>query len=108
VERLEVAGFDAVIGNPPYDVLSNEELGYDISRELSFYRSQPLYAPAIRGKNNLYKLFVCRCRAAASTRGTFSLIVPMSLLGDDQTAGIRRLLLENAGLVKVEAFPQKD
>jgi len=108
IERLEVAGFDAVIGNPPYDVLSNEELGYDVSRELNFYRSQHLYAPAIRGKNNLYKLFVCRCHASASTHGTFSLIVPMSLLGDDQTAGVRRLLLENAGLVRVEAFPQKD
>jgi hypothetical protein len=32
----------------------------------------------------------------------------MSLLGDDQTAGVRRLLLENAGLLRVEAFPQKD
>jgi hypothetical protein len=28
-ERLEGAGFDAVVGNPPYDVLSNEELGGD-------------------------------------------------------------------------------
>jgi hypothetical protein len=31
-ERLEGAGFDAVVGNPPYDVLSNEELGGDLNQ----------------------------------------------------------------------------
>ncbi len=108
IERLEGAGFDAVVGNPPYDVLSNEELGYDVSQDLDFYRSQRLYEPAMKGKSNLYKLFLCRSHAATSARGVFSLVVPMSLLGDEQTVGIRRLLLERAGLVTVEAFPQKD
>ena len=39
IERLEGAGFDAVIGNPPYDVLASEELGYDVSEYLAFYES---------------------------------------------------------------------
>ena len=108
IERLEGAGFDAVVGNPPYDVLSNEELGYDVSQDLAFYRLQSLYEPAMKGKSNLYKLFLCRSHAATSVRGVFSLVVPMSLLGDEQTVGIRRLLLERAGLVAIEAFPQKD
>ncbi len=108
IERLEYGGFDAVIGNPPYDVLASEELGYDISQDLAFYEATALYEPAIRGKKNLYKLFVCRGAAITQGGGAFSFIVPMALLGDDQAAGVRRLLLEKAGLITIEAFPQKD
>jgi hypothetical protein len=56
IERRECAGFDAVIGNPPYDVLASEELGYDVSQDLAFYEAARVYEPAIRGKKNLYKL----------------------------------------------------
>jgi hypothetical protein len=108
IERLEGAGFDAVIGNPPYEVLAGEELGCDVSPELSFYESMPVYGPAIRGKKNLYKLFVCRGASVLGREGAFSFIVPMPLLGDDQAAGVRRMLLERTGLAAIEAFPQKD
>ena len=40
--------------------------------------------------------------------GTFSFIIPMALLGDDQSYGVRRLLLEKTGLLAIESFPQKD
>lgn len=108
IERLEGAGFNAVVGNPPYDVLASEELGYDVSQDLEFYESIPVYVPAIRGKKNLYKLFICRGRALVGTQGAFSFIVPMAVLGDDQAAGVRRQLLEDTGLAAIEAFPQKD
>jgi len=108
IERLEGAGFDAVIGNPPYDVLAGEELGYDVSADLEFYEAMRSFGPSIRGKKNLYKLFICRGAVLMSWDGAFSFIVPMALLGDDHAAGVRRLLLERTGLVRVEAFPQKD
>ena len=108
IERLEGAGFDAVIGNPPYDVLASEELGYDVSEYLAFYESMSVYEPAIRGKKNLYKLFICRGATVLQESAAFSFIVPMALLGDDQAAGVRRMLLEKTGLIAIEAFPQKD
>ncbi len=108
IVRLESAGFDVVIGNPPYDVLASEELGYDVSADLEFFESGPTFAPAIRGKKNLYKLFICRGAALMSSSGAFSFIVPMALLGDDQATVVRRLLLENTGIIAIEAFPQKD
>ena len=46
-----------MIGNPPYDVLAEKELGRDLSHELSFFQEAGLYAPAIRGKNNLYTAY---------------------------------------------------
>ena len=108
VERLASGGFDAVIGNPPYDVLSNEELGYDVSDDLSFYRADLAYKPAIRGKCNLYKLFICCALRLSSGSGRISFIVPMAILGDDQAFGVRRELLQTGNLESVEAFPQKD
>lgn len=108
IERLQGAGFDAVIGNPPYDVLASEELGYDVSDDLAFYEGAPVYEPAIRGKKNLYKLFICRGVAETGTGGACSFIVPMPLLGDDQAAGVRRMLLDDTALAGVEVFPQKD
>lgn len=108
VERFEGAGFDTVIGNPPYDVLATEELGYDVSQDLAFYETVEVYGPAIRGKKNLYKLFICRGKSVLGSRGCFSFIVPMALLGDDQAVGVRRLLLQKGALTNVESFPQKD
>ncbi len=102
VERLDGAGFDAVVGNPPYDVLATEELGYDISADLAYYESAPIHEPAIRGKKNLYKLFICRGAGLMSSTGSFSFIVPMALLGDEQAAGVRRLLLESTCLASQE------
>ena len=104
----EEQGFDAVLGNPPYDVLASEELGYDVSPFVRYFRSNPKFAPAIKGKLNLYKLFICQAALLPALQGNFSFIVPMGLLGDDATQGIRRLLLEEKQLVAIESFPQKD
>lgn len=97
-----------MIGNPPYDVLAEKELGHDVSKELDFFRAQDIYDTAIRGKSNLYKFFVCCGMKLMASSGSFSLIVPMALLGDDQATGVRRALLEQTGLLRIEAFPQKD
>ena len=101
-------GFDAVVGNPPYDVLATKELGRDVSQELSYFRSEPVFSSAIRGKTNLYKLFICRSTNLVKAKGTVAYITPMALLGDDQARGVRQLLLERTGLASVESFPQKD
>ena len=101
-------GFDVVVGNPPYDVLASEELGYDVSASAGYLRINPVYGHAVRGKLNLYKLFICQASSLAALNGMFSFIVPMGLLGDDPARGMRRLLLEQKQLVAVESFPQKD
>lgn len=108
VERKKDGGFDAVIGNPPYDVLASEELGFDVSQDLEFYENSPAFESAIRGKKNLYKLFICRGAELMGQSGAFSYIVPMALLGDDQSSGVRRHLLEKTDLSLIESFPQKD
>ena len=106
--RLPHSGFDAVIGNPPYDVLSEAESGRDLSVLRRYIDFDPVYAPSRRGKNNLYKLFVCRSLQLVADGGYLGFITPMAVLGDDQAADLRRAILAAGRFVSIDAFPQKD
>lgn len=106
--RTGKAGFDCIIGNPPYDVLAEKELGRDLSQLKAYIEAMPIYDPSRRGKNNLYKLFICRALDLLADGGRFGFIVPMAVLGDDQAADIRKAMLRVGALTAVEAFPQKD
>jgi hypothetical protein len=102
------AGFDAVIGNPPYDVVSELETGQRLEAFRHFVGAVEYYAPSIRGKNNLYKLFVCRALSLLAPEGYLGFITPMPLLGDDQAADVRREILRVGSFKSIDAFPQKD
>ncbi len=102
------AGFDCVVGNPPYDVLAEKELETNLEELLGFFKNAPSYQPARGGKQNLYKLFICRGIHVLREGGRLGQIVPMALLGDEQAAGVRKMLLTNCSMAAVEAFPQKD
>lgn len=102
------AGFDCVVGNPPYDVLAEKELEIDLGELLEYFGNQSIFQPAAGGKQNLYKLFVCRGLHVLRHGGRLGEIVPMPLLGDEQAVGVRKTLLSKSCLAAVEAFPQKD
>jgi type I restriction-modification system DNA methylase subunit len=104
----EDAGFDAIIGNPPYDVLAEKELGRDLSAIKGYIAHQSIYEPSRRGKNNLYKLFICRALMLLAERGRLGFITPMAVLGDDAAADIRKFMLRHGAFQSIEAFPQKD
>jgi hypothetical protein len=102
------AGFDCVVGNPPYDVLAEKELETDLEDLLGYFNSEQTFAASRGGKQNLYKLFVCRGVRLLRQGGRLGHIVPMPLLGDEQAVGVRKMLLADSSLAAVEAFPQKD
>jgi hypothetical protein len=106
--RRPDAGFDVVIGNPPYDVLSEKETGKNLDGLREFLKSSEIYAPSIGGKNNLYKLFFCRSLYLLGEGGRLGFITPMPVLGDEQAVGIRKAILNLGTFEAVEAFPQKD
>lgn len=101
-------GFDVVIGNPPYDVLSEKESGENVLLLKKLVEHDPSLAPSRVGKNNLYKLFICRAYGLLRDGGIFSFIVPMPLLGDEQASGVRKMLLGEGAFRQIHAFPQKD
>ena len=79
-----------------------------MSTQPSYCKTRSAYVPAVRGKLNLYKLFICQAHALAQYGSFFSFVVPMALLGDAQSAGVRQHIWANASLRSVETFPQKD
>ena len=103
----ENPGFHAVIGNPPYDELSQDSLGRVID-EKSFIDNTDLYKEARTGRVNLYRLFIALAINKTKEKGNHGFIVPMSLLGDKFTFPLRKKILAENTFICIEAFPQKD
>jgi Alw26I/Eco31I/Esp3I family type II restriction m6 adenine DNA methyltransferase len=102
------AGFDAIIGNPPYDIISEKEQGKPVKQEKNYFKTNTVYTPAVYGKLNLYRLFILLSIKLLRKRGIHSFICPMSLLADKQAKKIRDFILSNFRVLRIEAFPQKD
>ena len=104
----ENPGFDAVIGNPPYDVISEKEQKREVDNEKKFFLSSPIYRHAVGSKLNYYRLFISLSINLLKQNGWHGFIVPMALIGDAQAKPLREFLLKNICFKLVEAFPQKD
>jgi hypothetical protein len=104
----ENPGFDAVVGNPPYDVLKRDRSNPALNHFIDYVRGMPRYEPAIARILNLFQIMLVQASDLCSRSGLLSMIVPMSLLSDQSTKGIRELLFEKHALEAIQAFPQKD
>jgi Eco57I restriction-modification methylase len=109
VQLREDGGFDAVVGNPPYDELSKDSLGREI-QEKDYLKQVPSFRPTqdSAGRLNWYHFFMVLALDLSGSRGRAGMIVPMSWMGDSFTYGVRKWMLENHLPVTIEAFPQKD
>jgi type I restriction-modification system DNA methylase subunit len=101
------AGFDCVVGNPPYDELSEHAAGRELP-EKDFLKQAPLYKDSLGGRLNVFRPFVLRSFSILRTGGRHSFIVPMAILADQFTSALRRRLLTEGWLRSIAAFPQKD
>jgi Alw26I/Eco31I/Esp3I family type II restriction m6 adenine DNA methyltransferase len=107
-QRKENQGFDAVVGNPPYDVLSELEQKRDIEPEKEFFSNNIICRPAMGSKLNFYRLFSALSLNLLKQNGLHGFIVPMALLADKQAKPLREYMLRKYCFQKIEAFPQKD
>ncbi len=106
--QRELPGFDAVIGNPPYDVISEKEQEREVAMEKTYFSLSEPFSAAVGSKLNLYRLFVAAAVSVLRKNGRHGFIVPMALLGDSQAKPLRRELLTSHQFKFIEAFPQKD
>jgi hypothetical protein len=100
---LETPGFDAVLGNPPWDMLRGEN-----AAPLSvFARHSGCYAWHGDGHLNLYQLFAERMLKMTRRGGRFGLLMPSGLIADHGSADVRRVLLERCRLDAVLGFENR-
>jgi len=107
-KKLENPGFDVVIGNPPYDVISEKEQERKVESDKFFFSYVSFYSPAMGSKINFYRLFIALSLNILTKRGMHGFIVPMALLADKQARPLRRFIIEKNRVKTIEAFPQKD
>ena len=100
-------GFDAVIGNPPWDMIRADGLldaARDDARSLArednallkrFIRDAGIYRLQGGGHVNRYQLFVERAMALVKKGGRLGLVLPWGVATDQTSALLRRRLLEH-------------
>lgn len=76
------AGFDVVIGNPPYVIVFNDEVKKYL--ELNY--------PVFQRNNDLYVAFISKCLNLLKPKGEFSMITPNSFIRGDYFKNLRLLL----------------
>ena len=99
--RLPSAGFDAVIGNPPWDMIRADQgaadarsrARLDMTPVIRFTRDAGVYTAQSDGHANRYQLFVERAIALTRRGGRFGLVLPSGLATDHGSAALRRMLL---------------
>ncbi len=101
-------GFDVVIANPPYDVLTGFRSNPDLAAYARYLRECGQYRDSLGGQLNLYRLFVERSLALARPGGRVVLIVPAGMLTDRTAAALRRRLIHTHGLQSVEHFAESE
>jgi hypothetical protein len=89
----ERPGFDAVVGNPPWEVLGRDQ--HQLNR---FIRESGVYRTCGRGHLNLYQPFLERALSICRRGGRIGLILPWGIAVDDGAAGLRHGLVNGGGL----------
>jgi hypothetical protein len=92
-ERRDDAGFDAVVGNPPYVSAWNRDLGQD-----EFLRTR--YSSAA-GHYDIYCLFIEKAATLVRPSGGTSMIVPDTLCGQAYAENCRETITNRLSLTTV-------
>ena len=92
------SGFDAVIGNPPWEVLRGDGRSAGDSALMAFSRQSGTYRWQGEGHANLYQLFLERALAATRPGGRVAMVVPSGFALDHGCARLRSALLDRTSV----------
>jgi hypothetical protein len=109
------SGFDAVLANPPWEMLrgdlgtGDERAAHrdDLGPLLRFVRRSGLYRDT-GGHMNIYQLFLERMLQLLRGGGRIGCLLPGGFLADHGAASLRRHLFDRAALDRVSVFDNRD
>ena len=110
--RRPDSGFDAIVGNPPWDMLRGDAGPADRRAEardtanavLRFTRDSGVYTSQSVGHANRYQLFVERAVALACPGGRMGLVLPSGLAADQGSGPLRRMLFSRCAVDRIVGF----
>ena len=99
--RAVAAGFDAIVGNPPWDMVradagsppARADARRTTAQLVRFTRDSGIYTAQSDGHANRYQLFAERAVALTRQGGRIGLVLPSGLATDHGSARLRRRLL---------------
>lgn len=117
--HAERGGFDAVLGNPPWEVLHREpkdgtasdesaaERGVDVARLARFVRESGQY-PSADGHLNSYGLFVERALQLVRREGRLGLVLPWGFAVDHGVGALRQHLFSHTHVDTLAGFENRE
>ena len=109
-QRRPDAGFDAVLGNPPWDVVRADsgdatlrgDRRHHAAQLVAFVRDSGVYAAsASRSHTNRYQLFVERALQLSKPGGRIGLVLPSGVATDTGGGPLRRRLFDRASVGRI-------
>ncbi|MGO9275702.1 MAG: Eco57I restriction-modification methylase domain-containing protein [Terriglobia bacterium] len=109
-EVTKRGGFDAIVGNPPYDVMEKERgaSSWPHTALSGYVRVREDYKAALGGKLNLFRFFIVQSLALLREEGRLGMIVPLALIADISCTRTRQHMLLSTSDLVADCFPQKD
>jgi len=109
------AGFDAVVGNPPWDMMRSDgvpvsdrsQARADMTRVLRFTRDAGVYEAQSQGHANRYQLFLERSMTLLRGGGRLGLVLPGGFASDHGSASIRRRLFSTCRVDGLVGFDNR-
>jgi Eco57I restriction-modification methylase len=113
--RRPSPGFDAIIGNPPWDMMRADAGSPErragargsLGATVRFTRDSGVYASQSAGHANRYQLFVERSVALTRHGGRVGLVLPWGLYSDHGSRSLRRLLLTECSIDTIVGFDNR-
>ena len=110
--RAPEGGFDAVIGNPPWEMVRGDagdratraSLRDEASAIVRFTRGSGVYESQSDGHANLYQLFMERAMQLSRPSGRIGMVLPAGFMADHGSARLRQRLFSSFAVDDITGF----